>query len=298
MSTCHTPGFMGKLISGMLAGYNNSKVAPANLTINDITNDVTKTSWFVFDASRIAEVLGEGWSVSKDGTQLLKGTEIAATIDGVVIRLYENPAPTVTAHGVPTEAAQELLDKQVPVKLMGANCAGIEKVLDKYLVHFIDPLKMVIDQKDTVLKDLITGGSSVDVSKAVQIFEKFGLKRGVVYLDKDNNLVKNSELVKWYDIQTVIWDIANAKTNLKLDGHNLVIDGENVNHKWSDCSNHYQLTINPDATTLTFHNNSGSHIQQEIKVAVPVYVQTKWNPALADPTSATVILTIKPGDYE
>jgi len=288
-----------QLISSMLRGYNNSTIAPAHLTIDDITNDVTNTTWFVFDASRIAQVLGNGWSVSTDGTQLMKGTEIAAVIeDEVNIRLYENPVPTVTDHGVPTEAAQELLDKVVPVKLMGANCAGIEKVLDMYLVHFIDPLKMVIDQKDTVLKDLITGGSSVDVSKAVQIFEKFGLKRGVVYLDANNNIVKDNQLVQWYNVQTVTWDIANAKTNLKLDGHNLVIDGQNITHDWSDCSNHYQLSIDPTATTLTFHNNSGSHIQQEIKVAVPVYVQTKWNPALADPTSATVILTIKPGDYE
>ena len=295
-----------QLISSMLAGYNNSKVAPKDLTIDDITNIVTTDTWFEFDASRIAEVLGEGWSVSTDGTKLLKGTQIAAVIEGTIIRLYENPTSEYKyqwghqnkQHGQPTEAAQALLDKMVPVKLVGQNCANIEKVLDMYLVHFIDPLKMVINQEDTVLKDLISGGSSVDVSKAVQIFEKFGLKRGVVYLDENNNLVKNNELVTWYNVQSVTWDIANAKTNLKVDGNNIAIDGENIAHDWSAVKGHYRLTINKDATELTFENLSGSHIQQEIKVAVPVYVQTKWNPALADPTTATVILTIKPGDYE
>ena len=78
----------------------------------------------------------------------------------------------------------------------------------------------------------------------------------------------------------------------------VVVNGENIAHDWSAVKGHYRLTINKDATELTFENLSGSHIQQEIKVAVPVYVQTKWNPALADPTTATVILTIKPGDYE
>ena len=104
-------------------------------------------------------------------------------------------------------------------------------------------------------------------------------------------------MVQWYNIGGVTWDLTRATTNLKKNGANIIITDDVKASKWSEFKSDYVLKADPNETgakTLTFHNNSGAHIQQAFQIAVPVYVKTKWAPALADPEKQIVVLTVNP----
>ena len=281
-----------QIIADMLKGYNRTSTviaAPIDLVSN------AASAKLIFDKNRVSALLGTTWNVSLDGLTLKKGVTAAATIDGGIIRLYEDPVPTTNAHGVATTAAQELLGKDVPVKLVATNCADITVELDHFLVNFINPLEMTLADVEDSFKDLLTGGSSISVDKIATIKETFGLKR-TVWAD-GGEVTPADKLVQWYNVGGVTWDLTKATTNLKKNGENIEITSDVNASKWSVFKDQYILIADPaetGATTLTFKNNSGAHIQQAFKIAVPVYVKTKWAPTLADPTKQIVILTVNP----
>ena len=287
-----TKFFDCRIIADMLKGYNRTSTviaAPIDLVSN------AASAQLIFDKNRVSALLGKTWNVSADGLILNKGLIAAAAIEGGVIRLYESTIPTTDAHGVATTAAQELLGKDVPVKLVATNCADITVELDHFLVNFINPLEMTLaDVKDS-FKDLLTGGSSISVDKIATIKEAFGLERTV--WANGAEVVPADQLVQWYNVGGVTWDLTKATTNLKKNGENIEITSDVNASKWSVFKDQYILIADPaetGATTLTFKNNSGAHIQQAFKIAVPVYVKTKWAPALADPTKQIVVLTVNP----
>ena len=278
-----------RIIASMLKGYNKNAVVitePLDLVSN------AQSAKLIFDKARVS-ALGTSWNVSTDGLTLKKGTVSAAVIEGGIIRLYENPIPTDAAHGVATSAAQDLLGKSVPVALSATNCADITVELDHFMVNFINPLEMTLADVTDSFKDLVTGGSSISVDKIATIKETFGLKRTVWA----NGAEATSGLVQWYNVEGVTWNLTKATTNMKKDGENIIITGDVKASKWSDFKDQYILNATPSETgakTLTFKNNSGAHLQQAFKVAVPVYVKTKWAPVLADPTKKIVILIVEP----
>lgn len=280
-----------RIISNMLKGYN---VTTGTLTgaIDMVSN--AETAKFIFDKDRLAE-LGSGWTVSGDGLTLYKGAVAAAAIWKTYIKLYENPVPTVSAHGTATSAAQELLGENVPVKLVATNCANITVELDHFLVNFINPLEMTLGDVENSFKDLLTDGSSISVKKIATIKEAFGMYRTV--WTEGAEVDEELKLVQWYNIEGVTWNLTRATTNLKKNGANIIITDDVKASKWSEFKSDYVLKATPDETgaeTLTFHNNSGAHIQQAFQIAVPVYVKTKWAPALADPEKQIVVLTVNP----
>ena len=289
-----------QIITSLLNGY--TKGAAAITDIDELVSLADEIS-LIFDADRLANLPKDEskntWKVSDDGLQLIYGAEIAATITAEgVIRLYENPLPSVPAtktHGIPTSAAQLLLGNSVPVKLVAGNCMIENVVFDKFLVRFINPLTMTVDQKETVLKDLHTGGASVDITNAVTIVENFGDLRKVW----ENGKEATTGLATWYDVQGIYWDITNAKTNLKVaeDSGNITVSSD-FSNAWSQFKDHYTLTADKDVTPtkLTFHNEKGSTLQGSFQVKVPVYVVTKWSPRLQDAEMMMVTLTIEPGN--
>ncbi len=285
-----------QIIADMLKGYNKANVtitAPEDLVAGG-TPDVTAD--FMFDADRVKALLDNDWNVTDNGATLNYKMTKAATIDGGIIRLFEDPIPTTSAHGVATTAAQMLLGKNVPVKLVATNCAGNTEVIDKFLVNFINPLTMALgDVKDT-FKDLLTGGSTISVDKIATIKETFGLER--IVWENGAEKTPADKLVQWYNVKGVTWDLTKATTNLKKEGNNIIITNDVNASAWSVFKDKYVLTATPSeegAVSLTFHNNSGAHLQQAIQIAVPVYVKTKWAPVLADPTKKVVVLTVTPG---
>lgn len=282
-----------QLVGNILKGYNKntgSLTSPVDL-ITGATN-----ANFVFDAARIQSVLGTGWSVSQDGTTLKYGATTAAVIDGNNIRLYENPLPTVSTHGRPSDAAISLLGKNVPVKLVASYCEDASAVdHDFFLVNFINPLAVTVCDVEEAFKDLLTGGSTIKVKDIASIKETFGLKRMVW----EKGAPVNALLGQWYHVENVTWDLANAKTNLKREGQNIVISNDNLASNWNEFASMYKITASPNeanAETLTFHNNSGVHLQQGFTISIPVYAKTKWSATLYDSAKKYVIVRVTPGE--
>jgi predicted nucleic acid-binding Zn-ribbon protein len=313
-----------QLITDLLFGYyytnsDNKNVSPSEITeiVKNLGEGDNVDVQFIFDSSRLSILPdnGAGWSVSADGKTLIKTTngveEKAAVItDKNEIQLYEEGTPGVS--GEPTDAARSLLSKQVPVKLNATNCAGINADLDKFLVRFVEPLEIVINNGDLELYDWTTGGDPASIEGVYTVQERFwgsNEPRKVVYYDADKDeLVKDDELVAWYIVEDLNWDFENAKTNLKFDGTNLVISNK-IDQDWSAYSEDYNLTLgildketgdltisdktnDPDANVIVFQNQSGNSIQQEFKVSVPVTLPTKWN---SPSMTKYVTVTIKSG---
>ena len=288
-----------RIITNMLHGYHVAGINADDLVIEDIVSENVAGATFKFDAKKAAE-MNEDWTVSEDGLTLLVDGVEAAQITmykgKAFIKLFETDKYTVA-----TEAAKTLVGKKVPVQLVGTHCSGYETILDSFLVHFIEPLKLTMNMTEGQLQDLLTDGSSLDIRGAIAVSEKFGLKRDVVYFDEEaDKLVSNDELVGWYVVEPATWDIENAKTNLMVDGKNIVITNE-FKTLFSEFKDKYSLETevsskgNPKA--LKFYNHSGTHIQQAFKVQIPVYVKTKWNSMLAG-EPAFVEVTIVPGVTE
>ena len=288
-----------QIISDILSGYNKADIAKLTSALELVSN--ADAAQFVFDEKRLS-ILGADWKVSKDETQLLKGNVVAAEIiEGSIIKLYENPLPTVSTHGKPTDPAQELLGKSVPVKLSVEHCSGIKSDVDYFLINFISPLKMELSDVEDSFKDLMTGGSKISVDKIATITEKFGFMRPVWEDGAEVKPEDGSSLVQWYNVEGVTWDVTKATTNLKIEGNNIIITDNPEASKWSDFADKYKLEakiVDGNTTELIFKNNSGAHIQQAFKIAVPVYVKTKWSPTLYDAKNTIVVLSVEQGDYE
>lgn len=278
--------------------------------INDLVKYADKVA-FLFDKDAAAFKnlpkvnAADSWTVSVDATQLLYNGTVAASIDANgVIKLNENPYSTGTymsglnmwsnaTHGKPTAGAQLLLGNSVPVKLVASNCMISNINFDKFLVNFIDPLAMTVDQKETVFTDIKSGGSSINIKDAVTIVERFGDLRTV--WEKGEAI--NDMLKDWYDLEGIYWDLDNAKTNLKVQGNSVIVSGD-FNNSWKDFAAYYILTPNQPVTPtkLTFENKSGSALANTFEIKVPVYVKTKWNPTLKDGANMMITLTVNPGN--
>lgn len=289
-----------QIIADMLKGYNKTG-GTINRPLDLVSNADAAT--LVFDADRLIAKLGADWTCT-DGFTLKKNGVIAATINNGIIRLHENPLPGDPyrgilfdgRHGKPTTAAQELLGKNVPVKLVASYCNGAQVLkaeLDHFLVNFITPLEMTLSDVTESFKDLMTNGSTIDVSNVATVKELFGNKRTVV--NAGDRILQLNELVRWYNVENITWDINSAKTSLKIDGDNIIITNNPQESDWSLFKAKYSLTAASNWNTtqsLTFKNNSGAHIQQAFQIAIPVYAKTKWSAQLS---KQYVILTVNPG---
>lgn len=282
-----------QIIGSMLKGYsmNSPITAPLDLVSN------AQNASLVFDKARLNLLDETGWAVSTDGLTLTKNNVAAASITAAgVIRLSEINPPTQTTAGTPTEPAKLLLGKIVPVKLISSYCNGangtLNAELDHFLVKFINPLHMTLGDAPAAFEDLITGGSTVSITSIATIKEVFGLKRTVW----QNGVEATAGLAQWYNVKSVTWDLANAKTNLKKNADGSIsVTNDPKAGDWSDVADKYKLTALPsnvNATTLKFENNSGAALQREIKISVPVFADTKWNAKL---DQDYVILTVSPG---
>lgn len=284
-----------QIIASILKGYNKNE-GKLETAIDLVAN--ATTARFVFDESRVTEMLGNGWYVSDGGMTLKRGLETGAMIDGNNIMLHEFYRPTSTEGGNPTETAIALLGQTVPVKLVATICnegEEIEVEMDHFKVNFINPLELRLANVTDTFKDLLTGGSTIEIKDNAQIFETFGLKRVIWKLGAP----VTDELAQWYNVQNVTWDLANAKTNLKKEGNNIIISSDPMASNWKDFADKYLVTASPsveNAKTLTFKNNSGAHIQQTFTISVPVYAKTKWSDKLYDSTKKYVQISITPGD--
>lgn len=138
------------ILGSLLKGYIKDGKTPG--AISDLVNDITETSKFVFDGSKIDNLVKAvnaahgvsttalDWTVDVTGLMLYYKGTIAATLDAngnIQLQESNNGKPG----SVPTEGAKLLVGVYAPVKLAGEWC-GFNDVIDAYNVNFLTPLKL------------------------------------------------------------------------------------------------------------------------------------------------------------
>ena len=308
-----------QMIGSFLKGYIGTITSPSDLISASKTSLATTTTTtssisgkFVFDSIRVASQLGSDWTVSTDGTKISYKDVVGATISDLgVIQLYEDPAASSSVIGTPTSAALYILNNGInlPVNLVGEYCNGsneedtVSATLDQFMVAFIPPLTMTVDANaDLTFVDGVIGGDTLEVANYVTITTAFGPATVVC-----NGPITTTQtaLEKWFNVEGIVWSLADAKTNMINGGADPTITSSTDLSDWADWSTmspDYKLTAVTVTSTsgiestnaIVFENASGVALQKVFKVAIPVYATTKWNTQLYDKTNEYVIFTISP----
>lgn len=292
-------GYVTTMIRGnLLKGYLKNGVTPRYYT--DLVNTATDDAKFKFDSSKLSALASatgttaSKWTVSANGLTLSYNGVVAATInatDGTVKLQESNDGQ---AGSTPTSAAKLLVGHSAPVKLEGEFCDLIDNI-DAYNVNFLAPLTITSASATRELVDMTSGGSATaSLAGTIEIKEAFPANPVIVWNNNaaGNNPVNNTALVAWYGVQTPVYDVANAKTNIQKNG----TIGSSCNVKLSDIKNadntvKYSVGVNGTgaSTTVTFNNLSGNAIGQSFKIEIPVNITTKWQSM-----SAKVVVVVKP----
>lgn len=277
-----------QIIGSLLQGYINNGQTPYN--VSEMINKNGAVGKFVFDADVVASTLGNGWSVSADGSKLMKGLETAAVIDANSnIKLYESN--NGASDSEPSASAKYLVGKTVPVKIYATWCDLYEN-FENHNVKFLTPLAFSAEDANVELRDITAGGSAaVSIAGKLAIKEVFTTNKRVVWDNKTTGSQTNDALVDWYKVGEVKYDTDNAKTNISTNGTigsvcNTLLSAL----KNQDGSAKYTVSVDKTTSQITFENKSGNAIGQEFKIEIPVSVTTKWQ----DMMTATITVTIKP----
>ena len=292
------------ILGSLLKGYIKNGQTPG--AIGDLVNDITEESEFVFDGSKIDDLVKAvntkhnvtttalDWTISADGLTLKYNNEAAATLDAAGnIQLTESENGQTGS--VPTEGAKLLVGVYAPVKLAGSWC-GFNDNIDAYNVNFLTPLKLTSSFKEVAVKDIASGGSSsAALTGTIEIKEAFVSNPKVVW-NNASSQTKDNVRMPWYGMNTskpVVYDVNNAKTNIQKNG----TIGNDCNVKLSDIKNadgtpKYSVSVTNPYTKdvkVNFHNLSGNAIGQEFKISIPVTVETKWQTL-----NATLVVKVQP----
>jgi hypothetical protein len=262
------------------------------------TGAVPATVTFQFDETKLANytyfiddveysVAKENLSISEDGTELLLGTEAAATIakdptNGYKIYLDGDGTNA-------TDAAKALIGKKVPVKVVSDLCGDGEFVetLKSYEVFFIEPIK-INAEIDGSFEDAVIGGSRI------------GIGEGLTFTDWNNYAVREeayedptakqefaSELYTYYGILPAVWNVDDATSNLKLvNGDRVPTEGYT---EGPILELGYRITFDGDTNELVFWNDEGVKLMEPFEIYVPVTVSHKWGS-----TSEIVTIVVNP----
>lgn len=284
------------IFGNFLKGYINNGQTPSSIDqLVNFNDDVN----FVFDEDKLDEIAKAtgtneyDWAVKADGKQLLyKGKEAAFISGNDRIQLWESNITEGNANSVPSEGAKLLVGKSVPVKLVD-NWCDLTDIIDAYNVNFITPLKFTDSYNEVTLKDITAGGSSSSsLAGTIEITEAFTTNKRTVYDNKKSGSKTNKTLVNWYAVETPVYDVTKATTNIQTNGQ----IGSSCNTLLTDIKNadgtpKYTVSVEGTGanTVVKFSNMSGNAIGQEFKIEIPVTVVTKW-----ETMHATLAITVKP----
>ncbi len=190
-----------------------------------------------------------------------------------------------------TSSAKALIGKNVPVNLEVTYNAYNTVAVQKFEVHFIDPLK-VNSSITGLLPDAVIGGSFVDV------------KAGLTFTNWNNYKVADSpylptpapvleqyrtQLYTYYAVRDVTFDADNAKSSLKLVGSTYQhVEGENngnlpTGNSLESVNVTDQTTVpwtfaaaTTDPTHLRYVNNDGTPVNVDYSIFVDATAQYKW----------------------
>lgn len=275
------------IIGSLLQGYIKDGQTPTDASA--MINKEGAVAKFVFDEDKLTGHLA-GYSVSADGSKLMKGLETAATVDPDLgtIQLWESN--NGAADSEPSAAAKLLVGKTAPVKIVGDWCTFTEEI-EKHDVKFLTPLAFISNDATVELTDITAGGSAMaSIAGKLSIKEIFTTDKRLVW-DNNSNSSAVPGLKEWYKVSDVNYDVDNARTNISTNG----TIGTECNTLLSALKNQdgtpkYIVSVDVNTSKVKFDNKSGNAIGQEFKIEIPVSVSTKWQ----DDMNATIYVTIKP----
>ena len=268
---------------------------------------------FVFDKEKIAgyeydyfdgtSVVKRTAIVSEDGTKLyIKNKagvdELAAEIINYVdnslnagektynIRLQEaNPSHEPRSNDAPTEAAKALVGKNVPIKLVADICydddcavapllaAAHTVTIKEFDAFIIEPLSVETGKTDN-FTDATIGGSTIDVKDAFRYVSWNADEKGEKYVvsNKEDATELQKALWEFYEVVEGEWMMDQIKSNLKLVDGNLV---PTAGVKDGPLPSNTKVDYNKDET-LTYNNYSGTPVNWDYKLFIPVKFGYKW----------------------
>lgn len=199
-------------------------------------------------------------------------------------------------------AAINLIGKAVPVKMVVEYNDSNKVVVDEFETYFIKPLNINGSVKDS-FTDAVVNGSFVDVASGFTMtdWNNYIVAAKTREYNKDD---KNdtplteyekyaAELYQYYNVQSVVWDVDKATTNLKLEG-NTYTPTEGVKNGQLPTGNSLkqvndngeEVDMNP--TKLGYFNNNGTPVNVAYKLYVPVKVTYKWGEVVKEDVEITV----------
>lgn len=265
---------------------------------------------FIFDAEKLATnsyvydffdgttTVKKNATVSADGTILYVGGTTAAHIAARIInnvdnlradrteltyniRLEEADPDALPYMGAnPTEAAKAIVGKYVPIKLVADLCddahlatAHTANIKD-YDAFIIDPLHVKEGKTDN-FTDATVGGSTISVKGAFTYLSWNADEKGNYY--PVSNASDATALAKalwdFYEVVPGEWMTGQIKSNLKLvDGNLIPTDGVTDGPLPSNTS----VVYDGGKETLTYNNYSGTPVNWDYKLYIPVKFGYKW----------------------
>lgn len=231
-------------------------------------------------------------SADAAGHSLVKGLETAvqlnyaagtpwyAGVQAADKKTYESAVSDIQVQVINNAEGIGILGQQATLDVWATiNDKNTYKVTS-FNVYFVEPLNINSELKDAYFVDQVISGSTIDCSKA---FTMTDFKDYIVAKTKTGDSEKEkyaAELYIYYGVQAPVWDLANAKTNLKQENGNYVVD-ETITAETAkilaedrfgvDC-----ITANADNSTLTFKNVKGVKVEKAVKLFIPVTVKHKW----------------------
>lgn len=232
-------------------------------------------------------------SADAAGHKLVKGLETAVQLNYAAGEPWYAGVQTTGAKTY--ESAVSDIQVQVINNAEGIGILGQQATLDVWAtindkntykvttfnVYFVEPLNINSELKDAYFVDQVISGSTIDCSKAFTMTDfKDYIVAKVTTNTTDEKTKYAEELYEYYGVQDPVWDLANAKTNLKQENGNYVVD-ETITAETAkilaedrfgvDC-----ITANDDNSTLTFKNVKGVKVEKAVKLFIPVTVKHKW----------------------
>ena len=260
---------------------------------------------FVFDKNRIANYTytwKDGSKVKADvranGTELWIKNELAATIVNNVpnkldpseitynIKLEEAvPTHAPRSGAEPTDAARALVGELVPINLVADLCDNTLNVatVKQYEAFIIDPLNIKEGTTENFV-DAKIDGSSIDVTDAFTYYS----------WNDNNQVVANTtglpkQLYEFYEVDPAKWpldpnntnilDVTKIKTNLKLTNGSLEPDANETNGTLPanvQIKYEWKVINGVNREVLTYYNYSGTPVNKEYKLYIPVEFGYKW----------------------
>ena len=266
---------------------------------------------FVFDAEKLeapnteyvyqyfngTNVVDMTATVSSDGTVLYIDGKKAAEIVNYQpnqlnssemtynIRLEENnPTHAPYSGDTPTEAAKAIVGKNVPIKLVADLCyndgcatapvlaPAHTQTIKEYDAFIIEPL--TVREGDTEdFTDATIGGSTIDVQGAFTYISWNKNAQGQNYVVANTSGLAK-DLWEFYEGVEEEWMTDNITSNLQLDANGNLVPTEGVTN--GPVPSNTKITYDGTDETLTYYNYSGTPVNRDYKLFIPVKFGYKW----------------------